>query len=93
MALQKVNALQLRQSLSKIMNKLQRSGGPIILERGRKPVAVIISLEDFKKRFVEKDADEKRLEVQRKILSLARKSAVKTSAETVLRQLRSGRIQ
>lgn len=75
----KVNALQLRQSVSKIVSRLQKNGEPILLEKGRKPVAVIISLEDFKKRFVEKDADEQRKKLQARIVALARKSSIKES--------------
>ena len=87
----RVNALELRQSLSKIIAKLKKTGEPILLEKGRVPAAVIISLEDFKKRFVDKSADEKRRHLQNKILSLARISNVSESAEEVIRGLRSGR--
>ena len=84
-----VNALELRQSLTKIIKKLQRTGEPILLEKGRKPAAVIISLEDFKRRFVEKEADEERRRVVQKILNLSRKSSVTETAEEILRTLRS----
>lgn len=86
--MQKVNALELRHSLSKIIGKLQKSGRPILLEKSRKPAAVLISLEDYKKRFAEKDADDKRLELQKKILGLARKSVNKESAEELVHSLR-----
>ena len=89
--MQKINALELRQSLSKVMQKLKRGGEPILLEKGRQPAAVLISLEDFKRRFAEKEADERRREVQRRILNLSRKSAVRKSSEALIRELRSGR--
>lgn len=89
--MQKVNALELRQSLSKIVKRLQKSGEPILLEKGRKPAAVLISLEDYKKRFVEKFADEKRRRLEAQILRLARKSSVKESSEELVRELRSGK--
>lgn len=88
--MQKINALELRQSLSKLINRLQKKGEPILLEKGRKPAAVIISLDDFKTRFIEKEADERRRRVQQKILSLVRKSDVPESAEELIRRLRSG---
>ena len=88
--MKKINALELRQSLTKVVTHLQRSGEPILLEKGRKPAAVIISLEDFRKRFVEKDADERRREIQARILKLARRSSAKESAEELVRQIRSG---
>lgn len=80
----------LRQSLSKIINLLQSTGEPIMLERGRKPAAVIISLEDFKKRFVEKEADEQRKLVVEKIKKMARKSKTKETSEQILHKLRYG---
>lgn len=86
--MQKVNALDLRQSLSKIIKKLQKTGEPILLEKGRKPAAVIISLEDFKQRFVEKEADSRRRALQQKILGLAKKGGDKKSAEQWVRSLR-----
>lgn len=58
--MEKVNALQLRQSLGKVIERLQRVGKPILLEKDRKPVAVIISLDDYHKRFVDVEADRKR---------------------------------
>jgi len=88
--MKKINALQLRQSLSKIISMLQRTGEPILLEKGRKPAAVLISLEDFKKRFVEKEADERRRAIGKRIHTLARTSFLKMSSEDLLRQLRYG---
>jgi PHD/YefM family antitoxin component YafN of YafNO toxin-antitoxin module len=61
------------------------------LEKGRKPAAVLISLEDYKKRFVEKEADERRRELQEKIRRLAIKSNVKESSEELVRALRWGK--
>lgn len=88
--MKQVNALQLRRSLSKIIAAIERTGEPILLEKGRKPVAVIISLEDFKKRFVDKDADERRQQLRTAILKMARPSSVKISSEDLLRSMREG---
>ncbi len=90
--MEKVNALELRQSLSKIIKRLQRSGEPLLLEKGRQAAAVLISLDDYKKRFVDKYADEKRRALQQKIMDLSRPSKVKKSAEDLIRELRSGEI-
>ena len=87
--MKKVNALELRQSLSKIIELLQRTGEPILLERGRKPAAVIISLEDFQTRFVGKAADEKRRDIQKEILSSQKKSKIPEDSETILRAFRA----
>ena len=37
-----VNAVQLRQSLGKVVARLQKDGEPILLQKGHRPVAVLI---------------------------------------------------
>jgi prevent-host-death family protein len=63
-----VNALKLRQQLGSVLRALQESGRPILIERNSKPAAVMISLEDYQKRFVDREADEKRKEMVEVIL-------------------------
>ena len=58
--MEKVNALALRQSLGRVLKNLSKSGRPILVEKGRKPAAVLISLDDYRKRFVDKIADDQR---------------------------------
>ncbi len=66
----KANALQLRQSLGAILKKLQTGKQPILIERNSKPAAVLITLEDYQKRFVDREADEKRKQLVRRIKEL-----------------------
>jgi len=61
--MEKTNALKLRQSLGKVLQRLQKTGQPILVEKDRKPVAVLISLEDFQNRFVDKIADAARSKI------------------------------
>ncbi len=63
-----VNALKLRQQLGSVLRSLQESGRPVLIERNSKPAAVLISLEDYQKRFVDRDADEKRKDMVALIL-------------------------
>jgi prevent-host-death family protein len=58
--MKRVNALQLRQSLGKVLEELAKDGEPIMVEKGRQPAAVLISLRDFRERFHEKDAADQR---------------------------------
>lgn len=62
-----VNALKLRQSLGKVLDGIRRTGKPVMIEKGRRPAAVIISLADFERRFVDVTAAEKRREIARQI--------------------------
>jgi len=65
--MEKVNALQLRQSLGRVLRRLEKTGEPILLEKDRKPAAVIISLEEYRKRFVDVEADQQRREIVERI--------------------------
>lgn len=86
--MKRVNALALRQSLGKVVASLERTGEPILLEKGRRPVAVLISLRDFEERFVEKAATEARERILEEIDRLARPSIDPTPTVEVLRELR-----
>lgn len=86
--MQSISALELRQSLSKVMARLKRTGKPILLRRGKEPVAVIISLEDFRERFSEQQAEAERRQLLIEMDALARVSKQKASGVEVLRELR-----
>jgi PHD/YefM family antitoxin component YafN of YafNO toxin-antitoxin module len=62
-----VNALQLRQSLGRVLQRLRKNGRPILIERDRKPAAVLISLDDYRRRFVDVEADRLRAEMVERI--------------------------
>jgi len=53
----KTNALAVRQSFGKILQKLKASGEPIVIEKGREEVAVLISIEDYRERFIDRQAE------------------------------------
>lgn len=86
--MKKLNALEFRQSLGKVMAEFEKSGEPIQLERGRKPVGVIVSLRDFQERFVEKSASAARQKLFDEIEALATRSHAPRPAVDILRELR-----
>jgi PHD/YefM family antitoxin component YafN of YafNO toxin-antitoxin module len=86
--MEKVNALQLRQSLGKVLQRLHKTGGPILLEKDRKPAAVIISLEEFRKRFVDTEADRLRKEMVDRIKGAGVRTPKGVSTLDLLRELR-----
>ena len=47
-SMKSVNALELRQSLGKVLRALEKDGAPILVERAREPSAVLISLKDYR---------------------------------------------
>lgn len=87
--MEKTNALKLRQSLGAILKMLKTSGEPILVEKDRQPVAVLISIEDFHKRFVDKEADAARTMIVDRIRSAGLKLPAKVSSLELIRGLRS----
>ena len=57
--MESVNALELRQSLGKVLDQLERGGEPILVCRRRTPAAALVSLEDYRERFVDRTADDR----------------------------------
>jgi len=84
-----VNALELRQSLGTVLDQLERNGAPILVCRRRTPVAALISLTDYRERFVDRDADERRREVVARIKGLTFERPSSATTLDLLRHLRS----
>ena len=70
--MRQVTAAELRQSVGRIARALERTGEPILLKMGQRPVAVLITLKDFKERFALKDAETERKRLVAEILADAR---------------------
>lgn len=84
----KVNALELRQSLGRVLQRLRENGRPILLEKDRQPAAVIISLDDYRKRFVDLEADAARRQMVDRIKSAKIQLPAGTSSLDLLREVR-----
>lgn len=85
-----VNALQLRQSLGRVLARLKKTGRPILLEKDRKPAAVIISLQDYRTRFVDIEADQRRAEMVERIKQAGLRTPKGVSSLDLLREVRRG---
>ncbi len=86
--MQKVNAVQLRQSLGAVLKRLAKTGDPILLEKDRKPAAVIISLDDYRTRFVDVEADRLRKETVERIKQAQLQTPKGVSSLDLLREVR-----
>jgi PHD/YefM family antitoxin component YafN of YafNO toxin-antitoxin module len=86
--MKEVNALTLRNRLGEILDQLGKTGEPVLVSKGRKAKAVMITPEQFEQRFLVYQAEEKKKELLAKIKS-ARSARIgrKTSVD-VLRELR-----
>ncbi len=84
-----VNALELRQCLGKVLDHLERHGDPILVCRRRTPAAALVSLKDYRERFVDREADERRREVVARLRGLKFESPSEGTTLDILRDLRS----
>ena len=84
-----VNALELRQSLGKVLKRLEQDGAPILVCRGRTPAAALVSLKDYYERFVDQDADDRRREVVARLKRTKFKRPPGVTTLDLLRALRS----
>lgn len=87
--MKKTNALKLRQALGKVLKELSRDGEPILIEKDRQPAAVLISLEDYQKRFADKEADALREEI---VLTIKKAKLKLPVGKSSLDLVRAGRL-
>lgn len=83
-----VNALKIRNHLGEVLEELNKTGKPILVSKGRKIRAVLITPEQFKKRFLDYQAEEEKNRLLEVIKgSKAKRQGIKDSLE-ILRELR-----
>lgn len=86
--MKEVPALTLRNRLGEILEQLRKTGEPVLVSKGRKARAVMITPEQFEQRFLVYQAEEKKRELLAKVrASRSARIGRKTSLE-VLREMR-----
>lgn len=83
-----VNALAVRSKLGEILDTLERTGEPVLVSKGRQIRAVLITPEDFERRFVDLQDAEARARLLESIHALRAGRVVQRSSLDVLRDLR-----
>ncbi|MCX5902760.1 MAG: type II toxin-antitoxin system Phd/YefM family antitoxin [Proteobacteria bacterium] len=83
-----INALTARNNLEKIIEALNKTGEPVLLSKKNKIKAVLITLEDFKKRFVDVQAEDDKRAFLENIKNLGALKTEKKQSVQVLRELR-----
>lgn len=84
----KVTALELRNQLGRILDRMDRDQEPVIVEKGRKPRAVLLPLALYRERFLDFQERALREELVREFRDSAPRAVRDTVAE--LRRLRYG---
>jgi len=90
--MEEVNALKIRNNLGEILDRLNEKGEPILISKGRKIRAVLVTPEQFKKRFLDWQAQEEKKRLLDSIKSLRKGRKENLNSMTVLRQLRGYRV-
>ena len=86
--MEQVNALKLRNNLGEILDRLEDKGEPILVSKGRIIRAVLVTPEQFEKRFLDWQADEQRKRFMDNVAQLKKRKKGRLDSLTVLRQLR-----
>jgi len=58
--MEEVNALKVRNNLGEILDRLEKTGEPIYISKGRRIRAVLVTPEDFERRFLDVKAEEEK---------------------------------
>jgi len=83
-----VNALKIRNHLGEVLSLLDKTGEPVLVSKGKEIRAVLITPEQFQRRFLDYQADEKKQELLAAMNKLKEKRRGKRSSISVLRELR-----
>ena len=86
--MEKVNALKLRNNLGEILDRLSASGEPILVSKGRKIRAVLVTPEDFEKRFLDVKAREEKEHLLQHFRTLRKRKKEPAGSLEMLRKLR-----
>ncbi len=83
-----VNALKLRNHLGEILHTLEETGEPIMVSKGRKIQAVLVTPEQFEKRFLDYQTEEKKRSLLEAVKSLRDSGKTGKDSVTILRETR-----
>jgi PHD/YefM family antitoxin component YafN of YafNO toxin-antitoxin module len=86
--MKEVNALALRTKFGEILDLLEKTGEPVLINKRHKLRAVLVTPEQFERRFVDWQAEEKRKELLSSIKKLRKQRTGAESSLDVLRRLR-----
>ena len=89
--MEEVNALKIRNNLGEILDRLSETGEPIFVSKGRKIRAVLVTPEQFEKRFLDRQVEEERKKFLEVVKGLRKGKKSKDSSLSILRQLRGYR--
>lgn len=89
--MEEVNALKIRNNLGEILDRLNATGEPILVSKGRKLRAVLVTPEDFETRFLDYKIKEDKKRLLKSMTALRQKKKEPVESIKLLRQMRGYR--
>ncbi len=86
--MEKVNALQIRNNLGQILDRLNEKGEPILISKAHKIRAVLVTPEQFEKRFLDWQSQDEKKRLLNAVKMLRKKRLGNLTSLSVLRELR-----
>jgi len=86
--MRQVNALKIRNHLGEVLELLRTEGEPILVSKGRKIAAVLITPEQYQRRFLDHQTEEQKRAMLQKVRALRAKRVGTRDSVSVLRELR-----
>ena len=86
--MEEVNALKIRNNLGEILDRLDKKGDPIFISKGRKIRAVLVTPEQFERRFLDWQAKEERIRFLDGVKRLRKSRKGTMSSLAMLRRIR-----
>jgi len=83
-----VNALTIRNKFGEVLSYLEETHEPVLVTKGKKLRAALVPIEDFKTRFLDKQAEEEREKLLEQIKNTRKPSIENIDSVDALRQLR-----
>jgi PHD/YefM family antitoxin component YafN of YafNO toxin-antitoxin module len=86
--MEEVNALKIRNNLGEILDRLNDKGAPILISKGRKIRAVLVTPEQFERRFLDWQVKEDKKRFLDAVKRLRKRKQGNLNSIQILRQLR-----
>ena len=86
--MEKVNALKIRNHLGEVLDRLTETGEPVLVSKGRKIRAVLVTPEQFQRRFLDWQAEHERKQFLDRLKRLRASREGTLDSLSTLRQLR-----
>jgi len=86
--MRQVNALKIRNHLGEVLDLLHSDGEPILISKGRRVAAVLITPEQYERRFLDHQTEEKKRQMLEKVLKMRANRTDSRSSISILRELR-----